>query len=964
MPYLGLRGYSWEEIQYLEAPVAGWNPDAPRNALSANQAPVLDNFLVRQGKIATRGAFANWADLTVAIGTPPEGICGAQPFPNLSGWLWMGRKASGGTLTSGAIDPWAAPIARPPTAAALASSTGNGYTVKGGTVAVGGGISLDSVAGWRGTTFQGKRYFISYDTAGAAVNDTGGTYKMKPLSLNTLDGAGTLVLCTLAPHGALDVKAYQSRIWLAGGIDTPAGGTTFSPTTVFYTVPGVTGSLGTATADWQDPITGLTNNIPLDGDFDNPLVGIATVRNAMLFFRYSAVYALRGTNSATYQIVPVSKEVGTFDARSIVETDNGVYFLSKRGLMLTDGSTIRNVSGPVLQTLQNAVSIVLASIKTGWGGYATCAITSNGQILVSLGAASITAGVLDGHIQPIWCGLFDPSNGTWTRITSTLWATDGTQTLSGSSYPGPVFTTPDRRLLTVGDKYITQLESEQTSSGSLTSGQNNAGTAANDTTNYDGFPWILLSNAIGSFDGVCSASVVGSASQPGSSGAGPGTVTDAGGGTNATGWVAAGGAANLQAALASGGDGEYAESHNSGAGGVTFPKLAVTNWGLIVPAAATLTGMTGYVTDLKTNGGANVTVNAQMLIANVASGSVQTWIGTQPQTYYRTQNFGGSGSLWGAAPTVAQVNASGFGFQVVFASGTNPMGMQVDTAALTVWFTLTKTPYLKLTNFGFTVPTGATVAGVTAGIRKYDLVGGGGIFDDEVKLVKATVVGGTNRAVGSAWLSTLTVTQYGGPADLWGNTLTPADVNSSGFGVAISANGASQPEVDGAYLQITYTMTVATQTTSFVQSSALYDKDQAGNFQYIPARWLTRFAPTGAANRKFVALKRYFLDYIFQEQVPQKGTGWTVTPVDEVAVGAGPVMQAVSGSSLSSGSVAGGLMLSLSGVMQQNQDDAFEADSLAFDIKWVDQQRSVTDGTVVAELFGVGVECQRGRDQR
>src|SRR5205085_7870092 len=30
---------------------------------------------------------------------------------------------------------------------------------------------------------------------------------------------------------------------------------------------------------------------------------------------------------------------------------------------------------------------------------------------------------------------------------------------------------------------------------------------------------------------------------------------------------------------------------------------------------------------------------------------------------------------------------------------------------------------------------------------------------------------------------------YGGPADLWGNTWTPTDVNDPGFGVAIAAQG-------------------------------------------------------------------------------------------------------------------------------------------------------------------------------
>ncbi len=51
--------------------------------------------------------------------------------------------------------------------------------------------------------------------------------------------------------------------------------------------------------------------------------------------------------------------------------------------MLTNGTNVSNVSAAATYTLQNAVSVVLTSIKSGLGGYATCAITSGGQLMVS-----------------------------------------------------------------------------------------------------------------------------------------------------------------------------------------------------------------------------------------------------------------------------------------------------------------------------------------------------------------------------------------------------------------------------------------------------------------------------------------------------------------------------------------------------------------------------------------------------
>jgi len=69
------------------------------------------------------------------------------------------------------------------------------------------------------------------------------------------------------------------------------------------------------------------------------------------------------------------------------------------------------------------------------------------------------------------------------------------------------------------------------------------------------------------------------------------------------------------------------------------------------------------------------------------------------------------------------------------------------------------------------------------------LVHNSGVYDDKVRIIKGGVVGSTDRASGSAWPGTLTYSTYGSSSDLWGETWTVADINSSSFGVAISAKG-------------------------------------------------------------------------------------------------------------------------------------------------------------------------------
>jgi len=98
--------------------------------------------------------------------------------------------------------------------------------------------------------------------------------------------------------------------------------------------------------------------------------------------------------------------------------------------------------------------------------------------------------------------------------------------------------------------------------------------------------------------------------------------------------------------------------------------------------------------------------------------------------------------------------------------------------------------YLKATNFGFNIPTGATINGILVTIRKRGGTVGSFdyIVDEEVKIVKANdTIGNTNKADGvTKWATSFTNYNYGGASDLWGESWTSADINNSNFGVVIS----------------------------------------------------------------------------------------------------------------------------------------------------------------------------------
>jgi hypothetical protein len=97
------------------------------------------------------------------------------------------------------------------------------------------------------------------------------------------------------------------------------------------------------------------------------------------------------------------------------------------------------------------------------------------------------------------------------------------------------------------------------------------------------------------------------------------------------------------------------------------------------------------------------------------------------------------------------------------------------------------THYLKATNFGFSIPTGATINGILVEIeRRKDSLDG--TYDTEIKIVKSNgSIGTTNKAYTTTmWNNFDEYVSYGSSIDLWGEAWTAEDINDTDFGVALS----------------------------------------------------------------------------------------------------------------------------------------------------------------------------------
>lgn len=124
------------------------------------------------------------------------------------------------------------------------------------------------------------------------------------------------------------------------------------------------------------------------------------------------------------------------------------------------------------------------------------------------------------------------------------------------------------------------------------------------------------------------------------------------------------------------------------------------------------------------------------------------------------------------------------------------------------------TAYLTAKQLTALVPVGATIDGIKISIqRRKDINDGFTVASDSaIHIIKGgTVQTAQNKAVGTAYTTTDVSVDYGGAADLWGQTWSASDVNGPGFGVGIScsiaqgAEGNATVEIDAMTVEVFYT---------------------------------------------------------------------------------------------------------------------------------------------------------------
>ena len=186
--------------------------------------------------------------------------------------------------------------------------------------------------------------------------------------------------------------------------------------------------------------------------------------------------------------------------------------------------------------------------------------------------------------------------------------------------------------------------------------------------------------------------------------------------------------------------------------------------------------------------------------------------------------------------------------------------------------------YLKASNYGFSIPLNATIKGIQVDVKKGDLSSWEDLetYDLGAYIIKSSgIFGVQNKAYPyeykwqsislnptySNYVCKRSYTPYGGSTDLWGESWTPEDINSSNFGFAIQPAPANQyytPIVD--HIKITIYYSVPNPTATIIWNSV------------TPSEALTYIALTSDQS---------FTNGTINWYISQNGTNWTqITSLD------------------------------------------------------------------------------------
>lgn len=392
------------DITRIPAAYAGLDTESPPDAVDSGCAPEHANFLLhKENKMVMRGP----------VSSGPNNTYGSEEI--VIGCWTMGQYALvtyGVKSATNIFEPHVLPYYRDTTgnhAQPLLAMQKLNLNSGGPTALT--AASTDLVPRGRGAVLGGYVYGYAYYNATTATLPTNGS--LVPLTkMLRWNGSGLPVAVTSAQTGAQAVCTHFNRLFVLGSAA--------EPNTLFYSDVG--GPTGVATAaDWQDDVTGLTNKIVIGEENDDFGVGLAQIGPNLVIFKRSSMYVLSGYSSSTFNLTKVSSSTGCVDVRTIVEVDDGVYFLSQDGFMFFDGSSLELISNRITSDLAKIVSstVGIGTQSAALGAFAVAAKMRDNYVMLTISKQDRSTGALiNTSASPSKCYMFHTPTRRWTRFSS------------------------------------------------------------------------------------------------------------------------------------------------------------------------------------------------------------------------------------------------------------------------------------------------------------------------------------------------------------------------------------------------------------------------------------------------------------------------------------------------------------------------------------------------------------------
>lgn len=296
-------------------------------------------------------------------------------------------------------------------------------------------------------------YGISYDSpddtvrsAGSGsilVNNHAGKVRGTRVLRWDTTGSSNPVVYTYTPWGSQDLRIHYGRFLFLGGrdpdpsvADLPVTDDThvdhnliyftqaltasdyavgFAPSRAYTGGPPVTTPTDGAATAFVDADLGTRNVLYLPGDDNDFGVGFGQAGRHLAVFKRREVVLLTGFGPDSYQMRTFGSGIGCLDPRSIVEAQDGSFFLSQHGYMFFDGVQFTDVSRGLHNTL---LAAGLAAVGDGAapGGFASGVLLDNDYILLTIGTAPFWSGSNATAVTTQFIGLFHIPTATWSTV--------------------------------------------------------------------------------------------------------------------------------------------------------------------------------------------------------------------------------------------------------------------------------------------------------------------------------------------------------------------------------------------------------------------------------------------------------------------------------------------------------------------------------------------------------------------